>query len=459
MIKNKIILMLLALSFSPFNAQCWKSFSAGEMHTVALLSDGTMWNWGWNVSGQLGDGSTVDKLIPTQIGTQSDWAKITNHHASHNLAIKNNGTLWGWGLNQSGQAGNFINTNANGYILSPTQIGTDTDWKMIATGNKHSAALKNDGTLWTWGRNENGQLGIGNKINQDNPTKVGTDNHWIKVAAGDAHTIALKQDGTLWSWGRNGDGQLGTGNNTATTVPTKIGSLNTWTDVFAGGAFNIAMKNDRTIWSFGNNSFGELGLGSNTDKNVPTQIGTSNDWQTIETGGLHTIALKTNGDMWSWGININGMLGDGSITNRNYPLKIQNPLQVVEVSAGGYHSIALSAGKLYNWGNNWGGQLGNGLNGNGNDVLTPTLLQCPIALGSIEVNTSSNWVFYPNPAQEFITYNPNLTFSQCIAIDGKFIKIVASGYQLNISKLVTGTYILMFQDKQGKIISEKLLKK
>ncbi len=407
--KNKIILMLLAFSFAPFKAQCWTSFSAGELHTVALMNNGTMWNWGWNIYGQLGDGTTVDKLVPTQIGTQTDWAKITNHLASHTLAIKNNGTLWGWGLNQSGQAGSFDNTNANGYILTPTQIGADKDWKIMVTGNKHSAALKIDGTLWTWGRNENGQLGIGNKINKDMPTKVGTDNNWIKVAAGDAHTIAVKQDGTLWS--------------------------------------------------FGNKSFGELGLGNNLDKNIPTQIGSSNDWRTIATGGLHTVAVKTNGDIWSWGININGMLGDGSVNNRNYPLKIQNPLLVTEASAGGNYSMALSEGKLYNWGNNYGGQLGNGVNGNGNDVLIPTLLKCPIALGSTDIANNSNWIFYPNPAHDIINFNPNLTFSHCIAVDGKLIKIVASGYQLNTSKLVTGTYMLIFTDPQGKIISEKLLKK
>ncbi len=457
--KNKIILLLLAISFAPLNAQCWKSFSAGEEHSVSLLSNGTMWNWGWNPYGQLGDGTIVDRSIPTQIGVQTDWKIIANQHASHTLAIKNNGTLWGWGLNQSGQAGSLNYTNASGYILIPTQIGSDTDWKIIITGNKHSAAIKNDGTLWTWGRNEDGQLGIGNKVNQDNPVKVGTDNNWVNVSAGDAHTIAIKQDGTIWSWGRNGDGQLGIGNNTPTTIPTKIGTLNTWTDVFAGGAFCIAKKNDGTIWSFGNNSLGELGIGNNIDKNSPTQIGTANDWNTIATGGLHTIALKNNGDIWSWGINIDGELGDGTMTNRNYPLKIQSLTNVAQISAGSYHSMVISNGKMYNWGDNYGGQLGNGLSGNGNDITTPVLLNCPIALGSSETGYESDWVFYPNPAKDIIQFNPNLEISNCYAVDGKYIKMIATGYQLNVSKLVTGNYILVFKDKNGKSISKKLMKK
>lgn len=454
--KNKILVMFLVWVMQYSNGQCWMSFSAGEVHSVAIMNNGTLWAWGWNAYGQLGNGTTVDLLTPTQIGTHTDWLKVANKHASHTIALKSNGTLWGWGLNQSGQAGSFWNTNYFGYILVPTQIGTEANWNIITTGNKHSAAIKNDGTLWTWGRNENGQLGIGNYTDKDVPTRVGNDTDWVNVAAGDTHTLAIKQNGSIWAWGNNGDGQLGIGNTVSKNVPTRIGTLNHWTEVYAGGAFSIVKKNDGTLWSFGNNSFGELGIGTNLDRNSPTQIGNSNDWQSISTGGLHTLALKNNGTLYAWGININGMLGDGTLNNRNYPAQVQNPNGWAKVSAGGYHSIALQANQLYTWGDNWGGQLGNGWNGNGNAISIPTLINCPSSLQTMDQNQNKDWVFYPNPADRQISFHPNLTFSQCFSMDGKEIKISGTDFTLDVSNLASGYYILTFNDKNGKIVIEKI---
>lgn len=457
--KNKIMLILIVLIFEQSYAQCWMSFSGGEEHSVAIMNNGSLWTWGWNIYGQLGDGTTINRLTPTQIGTNTDWAKISATHAIHTIAIKKNGTLWGWGLNQSGQSGSYMNTNYYGDILVPTQIGIDTNWNIITTGFEHSAAIKNDGSLWTWGNNENGQLGIGNYTNKDIPTKVGNDTNWINVCAGRTHTIAIKQDGTIWAWGNNGDGQLGIGNNISKNIPTKIGTLNSWTDIFAGGSFCIVKKNDGTLWAFGNNSYGELGISNNLDKNIPTKIGNSNDWQFISTGGLHTLAIKTDGSLWSWGININGMLGDGTLNNRNYPLQVQNQFNWVKISAGEYHSMAVRNGNLYTWGDNWGGQLGNGSSGNGNSILIPSLLNCPANLNSFETDSIADWVFYPNPSNNEISFNPNLLFSQCLSMDGKNIKIEVSGYKLDISKLALGNYILIFKDNNGKNIIKKMLKK
>jgi alpha-tubulin suppressor-like RCC1 family protein len=457
--QNKLLFLLLLLLSKNAFPQCWSSYSAGEMHSASIKDNGSLWMWGWNISGQMGDGTVTDRTMPTQIGTATDWVKIAANQASHTIAIKSNGTLWGWGLNQSGQAGSYLYANMNGYTMIPYQIGIDADWNSITTGNKHSMAIKNNGTLWGWGRNEDGQLGIGNYLNKDQPVQVGTDNDWVSVSAGDAHTIAIKQNGSIWAWGRNGDSQLGIGNTVSKTIPTRIGTLNAWVKVYAGGAFCMALKNDGTLWAFGNNTLGELGIGNNLDKNIPTQVGTANNWQKIATGGLHTLAIKNDGSLWSWGININGMLGDGTLVNRNYPLQVGSDFNWSDIAAGGYHSMATKTNNvMYIWGSNYGGQMGNGTSGNGTSVLVPTMLICS-SLDVTEVSELDSLVFYPNPAKETIWYNPDIMFKECLALDGKKIQMTSSGSELDISSLSTGMYILVFINDDGNRIVKKLLKK
>lgn len=456
--KKLLLLLLIILNENAFS-QCWSSYSAGENHTAAIMNNGTLWTWGWNISGQLGDGTLTDRYTPTQIGTATNWLKIATNHSSHCIALKTNGTLWGWGLNQSGQAGDYNYSNINGYTLIPQQIGTDNNWNVITTGNKHSLAIKNNGTLWAWGRNEDGQLGIGNYANKDAPTQVGTATDWANVSAGSAHTIAIKQDGSIWAWGNNGDGQLGIGNTVSKNVPTRIGTLNSWVNVYAGGGFCLALKNDGTLWAFGNNSLGELGIGNNADKNIPTQVGTANNWQKIAPGGLHTLAIKTDGTLWSWGININGMLGDGTVTNRNYPLQIGAATDWTAVASGEFHSLAIKASTdMYLWGDNYGGQMGNGTGGNNTSVLVPTLRPCPAGLGNEEIEKDKELAFYPNPAHEKIWYNADFTFGGCITLEGKQIQLPNANYQLDVSQLAVGTYILIFHDADGNSLAKKLLR-
>lgn len=192
----------------------------------------------------------------------------------HSVALKSNGTLWAWGGNQWGQLGDGTTTNK----YSPVQIGTDNNWVSVAAGIYHTVALKSDGTLWAWGNNQYGQLGDGTTTNKYSPEQIGTDNNWASVTAGDYHTVALRSGGTcgdtLWAWGYNGEGELGDGTTTQRNSPVQIGTDNNWMSVTAGPYHAVAIKSDNTLWTWGFNLQGQLGDGTTTDKHSPVQIGT-----------------------------------------------------------------------------------------------------------------------------------------------------------------------------------------
>jgi alpha-tubulin suppressor-like RCC1 family protein len=175
----------------------------------AIKTDGTLWVWGDNTSGIHGDGTTTNKSTPTQLGTLNNWKSISV--STHILAIKTDGTLWSWGMNSYGELGNGNNNNTNPSNYIPAQIGTATNWKLVSAGRQHSLAIKTDGTLWVWGLNDYGQLGDGTNINKSSPIQIGTSNNWKQVTAGNWFSTAIKNDGTLFSCGRNDYGQLGDG--------------------------------------------------------------------------------------------------------------------------------------------------------------------------------------------------------------------------------------------------------
>jgi hypothetical protein len=193
--------------------------AAGEKHTVAIKADGSLWTWGRNNFGQLGDGTTTNKLVHTRIGTGNDWAVVTAG-AYHTLAIKIGGALWAWGINDYGHLGVGDGTSTDKKI--PTRVGTDTDWAVVAAGNAHTMAIKTDGSLWAWGYNGYGELGDGTYTDKNVPTKIGTGTDWTVVSAGHFHTLAFNTDGSLWTWGNNTYGQLGDGKNTNKNIPTPV---------------------------------------------------------------------------------------------------------------------------------------------------------------------------------------------------------------------------------------------
>ncbi len=335
----------------------WVGIAGGRYYTLALKSDGTLWGWGSNTYGQLGDGTTTGQSSPLKVRESNrDWLQVTMGQ-NHTAALKSDGTLWAWGNNQYGPLGD--GTNVAKHI--PVQIGTDTKWTGTAAGLAHLVALKSDGTLWAWGNNGNGQLGDGTTTNRQTPVQVGADNNWVSISAGSAYTVALKSNGTLWAWGDNGNGQLGDGTTTNRQTPVQVGTDTKWVSVSTGYSHTIALKSDGTLWAWGNNGQGQLGDGTTTNKTSPTQIGTDTKWTSIGAGLIHTLGLKSNGTLWAWGYNGAGQLGDGTTTNRNSPLQAGTDTKWAGITAGYYHTLGLkSDGTLWTWGYNVYGQLGDG---------------------------------------------------------------------------------------------------
>ena len=263
------------------------------MAVARVVSGGTLWAWGFNADGQLGDGTTTTRSSPVQIGTLTTWASVASGWA-HCLARKTDGTIWGWGWNQYGTLGQGNTTNKS----SPVQIGTLTTWASVENGNATSMARKTDGTLWAWGyngTNSAGMLGLGDLTHRSSPVQVGALTTWGVASVGNGgvfHSCTTKTDGTIWTSGRNDDGRLGDGTTTNRSSPVQVGTLTTWASVVGGGGHCLARKTDGTIWGWGANNNGQLGDGTATNRSNPVQIGALTTWTSIGGGSDYSLALK-----------------------------------------------------------------------------------------------------------------------------------------------------------------------
>jgi alpha-tubulin suppressor-like RCC1 family protein len=257
---------------------------------IALKTDGTLWSWGDGRFGQLGLGNTTAYSSPKQIGSGTSWSSI-GQTCFAGYAIKTDGTLWSWGYGLYGQLG----LNNTTYYSSPKQVGSLTNWLRIAGGYYHVIATKTDGTLWSWGRNNNGQLGLGTSGSfQQSPNQVGSLNNWSKVSCDGFASASIKTDGTLWMWGNNNFGQLGLGNTTNYSSPKQVGSLTDWLSIACGNYFELATKTDGTLWSWGYNTTGQLGQGNITNLSSPKQVGSLTSWLSISSGYNNTLGIAVN---------------------------------------------------------------------------------------------------------------------------------------------------------------------
>ncbi|MEW6486934.1 MAG: Ig-like domain-containing protein, partial [Thermodesulfobacteriota bacterium] len=300
---------------------------------------------------------------PSSTWVKPDWSgpaavPAVAAGASHAAALRSDGSLWTWGNNAYGQLGDGTTLHRN----MAAQVNDDGDWSAVAAGTSHTVALKADGTLWAWGYNVYGQLGDGTSVSKSIPAKIGTSSDWQQVAAGSAHTLALKADGSLWAWGRNSNGQLGDGTTTTRYLPTRIGEENQWTAIAAGDSHSLGLQADGSLWAWGRNTAGELGDGTTQNRSVPTRIGTDTDWAAVRGGGYRTIAFKADGSLWLWG---------------NYttlPARVGSETDWAGAAVGQNHQVALKAdGSLWAWGTNGNGQLGDG---------TTATRSLPIRIGS-----------------------------------------------------------------------------
>lgn len=357
----------------------WKDIDAGFEHSAAINFDGTLWAWGNNINGQIGDNTFISKNKPTLIDTSRFW-QIIKTGGNHTIALQYKAFaddlegknkfigVYSWGWNGYGQLGiGYPPEDKNvvtkiSYFENVFKYAQVEDLKKIriAVGAEHSMLLDHTGKLHVWGNGAKGQLGIdlGPKTLSYNILEM-SGNNWKEIASGDYHNLAIKTDGTLWAWGSNEKGQLGDNSQINRNLPIQIGNDKDWKFISCGTDHSIAIKNDGTIWGWGNNIYYQLGDSSTNQIQITPKKLNKDKWIYVDCGVYLTVAQHENGKFYSWGANNLGQLGDGTTKYRNIPSDIKNQEYFNKVVAGGNFMLGLEKkGELLSWGDNVNGKLG-----------------------------------------------------------------------------------------------------
>ena len=418
----------------------WVALSASRSHTCAIHSKRTLWCWGSNEGGGLGDGTKSHRRVPVRIGMGENWSRVSAGFG-YSCATKTAGTLWCWGSVQSplgfvtsrdvtsprqvGSANrwkrvmashihtcattfaerlycwDFSDSEHPGYgdsinSTTPRQVAASTGWKQLSLGDLHTCVLHEDQSLWCWGSNASGQLGAGLPLLEaKKPRQVETATNWAQVSIEFEHVCAVRTDHTLWCWGDNGSGQLGDGSRIDRSSPGQVGTSSNWESVEVNDETSVcAVKTDHTLWCWGGNASGQLGDGTTTDRLTPNQVGKASVWASVNTFGGHTCAVQTDGSLWCWGNNAYGQLGDGTTTDRKQPSRVGSANDWVVVAVGSFgHTCAIKTDHtMWCWGENEYGTLGNGTTEPSTtpiqvgvqdawaSITTPTPLSCAVKL-------------------------------------------------------------------------------
>lgn len=391
--------------------------SAGLHHALLLKSNGTLWAWGSNQYGEIGNNSTDPSYSPVQILPGTLWKEISASRWYSSMAIKSDGTLWAWGNNDYGKLGIGSTMPKN----IPTQIGSETNWAKISAGNTHCLAIKADGSLYAWGYDSFGELGDGlSQTEYHSPKRIGNKNNWIYVSAGSQHSMGIQSDGTLWAWGANVNGELGLDDTDNRFEPTQVGTDKDWKQVCIGLFHTLAIKKDGSLWAWGDNQYGKLGNGGTDPSHVPIRIGLENDWKQVSCmNGKVSLALKNNGTVWGWGLNQNGEIGDGSTDVKYFPTPAIGATNESAISSGGSFSLAVGDNNyLCGTGYNVYGELGNSTT---DPQIVYNCIPFPVSLRSahsisraqesktIDPSKSTLSQNYPNPTQGSTTIEYYLT--------------------------------------------------
>ena len=316
------------------------------------------WAWGANQFGALGDGTAGFGVFPVMQVQKLEGVVAVSAGTFHSLALRNDGTVWAWGDNTVGELGDWTTTARYLPVRVQNLIGVTA----IAASDDYSLALKNDGTVWAWGYNGNGELGDGTFVDRHLPVQVQGLDGVTAIAATVFHSLALRNDGTVWAWGENTYGEIGDGTSgNFRNRPVEVQNLSAVTAIAAGAFRSLAVENDGTAWAWGENALGELGDGTTIDRYIPVQVQNLSAVRAISSGEAHSLALKNDGTVWAWGENNVGELGDGTTINRGLPVQVQGLSGVTAVSAGATHSLALKSDcTIWGWGQNSNDQLGYG---------------------------------------------------------------------------------------------------
>ena len=320
----------------------WCQISISRYQSIAVKSDGTAWSWGFNTSGRLGDGTTVNKSSPVLVvGGFTDWSQVSAGRF-HSLGVRTNGTAWAWGQTNCGKLGDGVLVDRS----SPVNVvGGFCDWSQVSAGCGHSLGVRTNGTAWAWGRGGDGRLGDGTTVNKSSPVSIiGGFCDWSQVSAGEYQSLGVRTNGTAWAWGSNACGQLGDNSTVAKSSPVSIiGGFCDWCQVSAGGSHSLGVRTNGSAWAWGAGTSGRLGDGTAVTKSSPVSVvGGFVDWCQVSAGDSHSLAVRTNGTVWSWGSNSLGKLGDGTTVTKSSPVSVIGGFtNWCQVSAGDGHSLAL----------------------------------------------------------------------------------------------------------------------
>lgn len=292
----------------------WIQITGFLTHTCGLRSDGTAWCWGSDTNAALGNGAlTGQRKTPSPVYNAGPaWSKISagNHFT---CGIKTDGTLWCWGSEGSGRLGNGSTSSTQNI---PVQVGVETGWRDISAGNQFACGVKNDGTAWCWGSDANAQLGNGaTSSDQSAPVQVLNYGRWKRISAGGGYACGVQEDGSGWCWGTDSNGLLGNGPvlTAAQDVPSRLMSPGRWADISTNrGQHACGIKTDGSLWCWGTGTNGRLGINSTSHQSSPRRVFGNDKWIAVSTGYIHSCGMKDDRSVWCWGDDTSGGLGNGA---------------------------------------------------------------------------------------------------------------------------------------------------
>jgi alpha-tubulin suppressor-like RCC1 family protein len=324
-----------------------------------------IWAWGCNNCGQFGDNTTVSKSSPVSVvGGFTDWQQVSVG-CEHSLGLRTNGTIWAWGIGDAGRLGDNTIVNKSSPV---SVVGGFTDWCQVAAGMRQSFGLRTNGTIWSWGYNQQaGSLGDGTTVNKSSPVSVvGGFTNWCQIAASGTSNsacqwaLAVRQNGTAWAWGWNSCGQLGDNTTLCKSSPISVlGGFTDWCRVSAGAQHSMGLRQTGQLYAWGNNNTGQLGNNNTTTQLTPVAVvGGFTDWCQFNPGGVNSFAIRTSGTLWAWGQA--GALGDNTAVNKSSPVSVVGGFtDWCQVSGGfGFALAVRQGGSAWAWGDNNCGQLG-----------------------------------------------------------------------------------------------------
>lgn len=341
----------------------WTTIGVGTLTGCAYRSsDASVWCWGANPSGQVGDGTTTDRDSATQTNVAQTFTSVSVGVA-HACGVRQSQKVRCWGDNTYGEVGDNTTTTRT----SPVLLSGNNNYSSVSAGSYSSCGIQTDNSLWCWGLNSSGQLGIGSTSNKLNDTQVGSATNWAMVAVGTNAACAVKITGTLWCWGDNTYGQLGDGTTTQRTSPVQIGVATTWAAVSAPGDHTCGVRTDGTLWCWGTNTYGQVGDGTTTQRLSPVQVSAVTTWAqnswSLATTTSTSCAVRTNGTLWCWGRNAFGTVGDGTTADRSSPVQVGVATDWSDVvgESGNTMCGLRGTGSLWCWGAAYVGVAGDGV--------------------------------------------------------------------------------------------------